>query len=275
MKKTVLWNKNKLLSFCRTLVAAAMIGTVSAASAEADSEAEADTEAEVPEHPLARDNFSATISLTSDYVDRGLSNTDEDPAVQASIDWSYKGFYLGVWGSNTNYSDADIEIDFYGGYAWDWNDLSLDVGALYYYFPGEDKYHSDGLDPGNGEEADYWETSITVSHSFEGWLTPAVGVTYFYSPDFFGEDGDGHALQGNLELSLPYEFVLGLETGYQDVAGGKYSTGYDYLWWQVGVSRDIAGFNLDLAYHEVDDKDEACGGELCDARLVFTVSREF
>jgi len=289
MKKILLRNKKSLLTFCYALVVAAVIGTVGAARAETDNEAEADTEAgtdtdtdtktdteaDVPEHPLARDNFSVTIWLTTDYVDRGLSNTDEGPAVQASLDWTYKGFYLGVWGSNTSYSDADIEIDYYGGYAWDWKGLSLDVGVLYYYYPGEDANRGDGLDPDGGQEADYWETSFAVSHEFEVGLSPIATLTYFYSPDFFGEDGTAHALKGDLQLSLPYEFKLGLETGYQDVAGDKLSTGYDYLWWRIGMSRDIAGFNLDLSYHEVDDQLEACDVDLCDARLVFTVSREF
>ena len=254
------------LQTCAVLVIAALLGSVSAAAAEDETESD---------NLLAVDNFSATIWLTTDSVDRGISNTDEGPAVQASLDWGYNGFYLGVWGSNTRYSDAGIEIDYYGGYNWEWHGVSFDAGALYYNYPGEDANRSDGLDPDGGQEADYWETSFAVSHTFDGWLTPVAAVTYFYSPDFFGEDGDAHALKGDLKLSLPYEFVLGVETGYQDVAGGKLSTGYDYLWWRIGVSRVWAGFNLDLSYHEVDDKLEACDVDLCDARAVFTVSREF
>ena len=254
-----------LLKLCTVVVV--VIGNINTVTAE--------EAAEENNHPLAMDNFSATITLTTDYVDRGISNTDEGPAIQASLDWSYNGFYLGVWGSNTSYSDADIEIYFYGGYAWEWNGLSLDVGALYDYYPGEDENRSDGLDPGGGQEADYWETSFAISHAFEVWLSPVATITYFYSPDFFGEDGSAHALKGNIGLSLPYEFVLGLETGYQDVAGGKLSTGYNYHWWRFAVSRELAGFNLDLSYHDVDDELEACGGDLCDPRLVFTLSRQF
>ncbi len=233
----------------------------------------ADTQDE-PE-PLAAENFSATFWLTTDYVYRGISSSDEGPAVQASLDWSYSGFYLGVWGSNTRYSDAGIEIDYYGGYNLEWQGLTLDIGALYYDYPGENKYRSDGLDPGNGETADYWETSFSVKHAFEEIFLSTAGVTYFYSPDFFGEDGAGHAIEGNLGLSLPFESGLGIVLGYQDVAGDELSGGYDYIWWQIGIYHEWAGLNFDLSYHDVDDESEACGGDLCDERLVLTLSRTF
>jgi uncharacterized protein (TIGR02001 family) len=262
---------------CSFLLAAMItIGAAGTAGAGEDTAMEEDTEAEVVGGPLAPDNFSLSIWLTTDYMDLGISNNDEDPAVQASIDWSHNGYYLGVWSSPTAYSDGNMEINFYGGYAWEWNGLSLDAGLLYYYYPGEDENRTDGLDPGDGAEADYWEASFAVSRAFETWLSPVATATYFYSPDFFGEDGDAHALDGNLTLSLPCEFTLILNTGYQDVAGGMLSPGgYDYLWWKIGLNRDVKGFNVEFSYHEVDDKEEACGGELCDARVVFTISRVF
>ena len=257
-----------LQKICAATVVAVMLGTISRVGAEENTE--------VNNNPLATDNFSSTISLTTDYVYRGISSTNEGPAIQASLDWVYNGFYLGVWGSNTRYSDAGIEIDYYGGYSWEWQGMSFDAGALYYNYPGEDANRSDGLDPGGGQEADYWETSIKISHAFEGLLTPVAGITYFYSPDFFGEDGVGHALAGDLKLSLPYELLLGVEIGYQDVAGGKLTTGYNYHWLRLGMSKELAGFNLDVSYHDVDDRIEACGGgNLCDRRLVFAISRTF
>lgn len=225
--------------------------------------------------PLAISNFSGTIWLTTDYVYRGLSNTDEGPAIQGSLDWNYSDFYLGVWSSNTRYSDAGIEIDYYGGYTWEWNDLSFDLSGLYYQYPGENRNISEGSDPGGGQEADYWEASIGSSRAFEGMLLSKAGITYFYSPDYFGEDGDAHAVEGNLALSLPCEFGFGVFAGYQVVIGDKSSSGYDYIWWQIGISREIFSINLDLSYHGVDDEGEACGGDLCDERVVFTISRVF
>ncbi|MGH8606701.1 MAG: TorF family putative porin [Gammaproteobacteria bacterium] len=52
---------------------------------------------------------------------------------------TYNGFYLGVWASNTESSDANIEIDYYGGYRYTWSGITFDVTGLYYHYPGEDE----------------------------------------------------------------------------------------------------------------------------------------
>jgi uncharacterized protein (TIGR02001 family) len=260
----------------KIILAIAMLWSYSLA-AEDNSEPVVENNAEEEGYPLDLSNFSGTISFTTDYVFRGISNSKERPAIQGSLDWSYSGFYLGAWGSNTEYSDNNIEIDYYGGYTWELDNWSLDVAVLYYSYPGENANASDGLDPGGGQEADYWELSFTPSYAFDenSLLLKSVGMAYFYSPDFFGEDGDAHALSGNVLLKLPYDFSLNLTAGYQDVAGDKLTSGYDYAWWQVGINREFMHVNFDLSYHGVDNEAEACGGDLCDARLVFTMSYTF
>ncbi len=47
--------------------------------------------------------LGGTAALTTDYIFRGVSNTDENPAVQASFDAGYGIFYAGIWGSNTDF----------------------------------------------------------------------------------------------------------------------------------------------------------------------------
>jgi uncharacterized protein (TIGR02001 family) len=246
-------------------------------AAEGSSDPVLDKAADKENHPLDLNNFSGTITLTSDYVDRGISNTKERPALQGSLDWNYSGFYLGVWGSNTDYSDNNIEIVYYGGRIWEFNHWSLDVSASYNTYPGENRYASKGLDPGGGQKADYWEFNFRPIYTFndDSQLLRSVGVSYFYSPDFFGEDGNAHAISADTVLKLPYGFSFNLLAGYQDVAGDKLSSGYNYAWWQVGIERAWSHVNFDLSYHGVDNEAEACGGDLCDARLVFTMSYTF
>jgi uncharacterized protein (TIGR02001 family) len=81
-------------------------------------------------------------SLTSDYRYRGISQTRLKPAVQGGVDWSdASGFYAGAWGSTIKWikdagGDAGLELDFYGGYKTEIaKGLTLDVGALQYYYP--------------------------------------------------------------------------------------------------------------------------------------------
>ena len=148
--------------------------------------------------PFAIENFSATATIATDYPFRGISQTDEDPAAQVSFDYAHPiGLYLGVWASNVDdaVSDGNIEIDLYGGYTRElFPNLSLDLSLIYYWYPG------DNQDP----ERDFWEGHIGLAYAFVNVpLEPMVGMGYNYSPDFYGEDGDGHFINGTLDLVLP------------------------------------------------------------------------
>ncbi len=221
-------------------------------------------------------NMSASIWLTTDYVFRGISNTDENPAIQGSLDYTYKGFYLGIWGSNTSFTDAAIEIDYYAGYAGSFGELGYDIMGIYYSYP------SGGSNP----EPDYFEAHLGLTYKFTGLpLGPTLGTGYNYSPDFFGEDGDAHYVHGTLDLSLPYGFSLGGEVGYQDVEGDETTgnglgedggDGFNYYHWRISLAKEIPDwFNLDLSYHDTGGGAEGLLGDIADQRVVFTLSRTF
>ena len=53
--------------------------------------------------PVTISWLSATTVFTTDYIFRGISNTDKDPAVQPEFDLTYGMFYAGIWGSNTDF----------------------------------------------------------------------------------------------------------------------------------------------------------------------------
>ena len=94
-----------------------------------------------PEHTL-----SGNLSLSSDYRFRGISQTWRLPAVQGGLDYAHRtGFYAGTWASNVSgnsYNNgAGLELDLYGGFKTalsklDGQDLTLDLGALAYVYPG-------------------------------------------------------------------------------------------------------------------------------------------
>lgn len=236
--------------------------------------------------------LSANMAITTDYLYRGVTQTNEDPAVQGGFDYAYDtggpvGFYAGVWASNVEFNiddfsgtpltrtqtdDSSIEIDFYGGLAGELNNgVSWDVGGLYYYYPGQDE------DSGGGDY-DFFEIYGGLGYTFtDVMFEPSIGGKLSYSPDFFGEDGESLYLEGSLDLSLPQGFGLGFHVGYLDVDGDKTTAGFDYTHWSVGLSKEIVGFGLDLAYHDADDdcQDEFTGNDdFCEA-IVFTVSRSF
>jgi uncharacterized protein (TIGR02001 family) len=227
--------------------------------------------------PLAAKNFGGTATLTSDYVFRGISQNDEDPAVQASFDYKHPaGVFLGTWASNVDekISAGNIEIDFYGGYRGQLiENLSYELSIIYYWYPGGSR------DP----KLDYVELHGGLNYTFAGLpMEPNVGIGFNYSPDFFGEDGNAYFYNGTLRLSLPYGFGLGFELGYQNVEGGKLTgngrgldgqDGFDYVFWKAGLSKEVLGFNLDLSYY--DASEEQFFGNIGGDRTVLSISRSF
>lgn len=48
------------------------------------------------QHALDADNFAGTVTLTTDYMFRGISFSNSEPALQGSFDWSYGNFFAGA-----------------------------------------------------------------------------------------------------------------------------------------------------------------------------------
>ena len=83
--------------------------------------------------------FTGNVGIFSQYVFRGVSQTNEKPALQGGLDLAHKsGFYIGTWGSNVSWiSDADprvsasLEWDMYGGYKGSLpHDFGYDLGVM-------------------------------------------------------------------------------------------------------------------------------------------------
>ena len=96
--------------------------------------------------------LTANINVTTKYKFRGQDQGESrstptaagtkwfTPAIQGGFDWSSSGFYVGNWNSNIGFTNAGIEMDFYGGYKGEiTKDFGFDVGILQYYYPQKDK----------------------------------------------------------------------------------------------------------------------------------------
>ena len=88
---------------------------------------------------------SATVAVTSDYRFRGISQSDNEAAIQGSIDFAQDWFFAGVWASNLDFSgfgdpDTSVEVDLYAGATAALSDsVSGTIKAVYYAYPdGED-----------------------------------------------------------------------------------------------------------------------------------------
>jgi uncharacterized protein (TIGR02001 family) len=184
--------------------------------------------------------FSGNLTIGSDYRFRGYSQTDYQPTIQGGVDFAHKsGFYLGNWNSNVSsnlYNGAPIEMDFYGGWKTTIEGFGLDVGVIYYYYPGTGEYNPDF-------EAKNFEAYIGGSYG-------PVSLKYFYSfTDFFGLKGPGVDTKGSQYLDLTGTFDVGsgfgivAHAGYQKVKNYKRLGGIDDAVWdyKLGGTYDIAG----------------------------------
>lgn len=199
---------------------------------------------------VAAESISGNVTLTTDYIYRGVSQTLEEPAIQGGIDFnSASGFYLGVWGSNVDFgSDAQVEFDGYLGFTREQsNGFSWDVGLIHYNYPGEDTLNFEELYAGIGFKD----------------LTFKISV----SDDFAGTGGEGQYLEAGYERELGRGFSLGLHIGQSlfDESVGI----LDYLDYKVAVARAFKKVQLELAFVDTDENQFA---DLDGERVVFSIS---
>ncbi|MBL26713.1 MAG: hypothetical protein CMM50_04070 [Rhodospirillaceae bacterium] len=206
--------------------------------------------------------FSANVGVYTDYIYRGISQTDEGPAIQGGFDWAHdSGLYAGVWGSNVDFNDGDeanIEIDYYAGFANSFEGFHYDVSGIYYSYPGA----ADALD------YDFFEVAGALGYDFG---VADVTGSVAWSPDFFGGIGDAVYYKGEVAVPLPYGFGIDGHVGHQDFDN---AAAVDYTDWSVGLTYAVWGFDLDLRYYDTDLSSTACA-DGCDERVVFGISRSF
>lgn len=212
---------------------------------------------------MAEVEFSGNVALTTDYVFRGISQTD-GPAVQGGFDMAVSnGLYAGIWASNLDFGDdADIEVDYYAGFAGELsNKLGYDVGVIYYDYPSSDAARA----------GDYDFTEVYGSLSYD-FGPAAVSAGLNYSSDFFGGTGNATYTSVGVDIPLMSDFALGLHYGFQDIDDGQ-----DYDDWKVGLSKSMGGFDFALDYTDTDLNDSTdCGNaNICDDRFIFTVAKSF
>src|SRR5262245_1132565 len=120
----------------QTIIAAALASALAAGASSA------------AEEPKSPHTLTGNVGLFSQYIFRGLTQTDRDPAIQGGFDYSHEsGFYLGTWASNIRWlrdfgsytNGGSMEWDFYGGYKGTFgkSDFGFDVGLLQYWYPGD------------------------------------------------------------------------------------------------------------------------------------------
>ena len=206
------------------------------------------------------EELSGNVSIGTDYIYRGISQTDEEATIQGGFDWvSDSGIYAGIWASNLAF-DGYIEMDYYIGYGGSINaEVEYDIGFLHYDYPNQASGHSD-----------YNFDEVYGSVSYKG-VTLGLAV----SSDFFGESDSGQYVYIEYELGLANDFGLAFHYGSQDIDDNVAFGAPDYSEYSIGVSKSVSGFDLGLTWYDTDLSSTECfgGTDLCDSRVVFALSK--
>ena len=247
-------------------------------------------------------DFTVGGGLTSNYIFRGISQSNNAASVNANAELRYTftdtwAAYVGTAGSSIKLTDQDVspnmELDAMGGVRGTFGNFSTDVGAIAYIYPGLSlaSVTSNKVFP-------------TVPTFYEGYVklgyniteTFNVGANAFYSPSFLDTGAKGTYLSATAKWTLPMDFALSGEFGHQalgttDGVHGNLDTPTkyrfsmpDYNYWNAGLSYSYKFATLDLRYHGTDLSKKECAlitgptgslgtqSKYCGAAYVATVS---
>jgi uncharacterized protein (TIGR02001 family) len=224
--------------------------------------------------PVSDLTVAYNVGLYSQYIFRGLTQTDRKPALQGGVDLTHSsGFYLGAWGSNIDWlkapygvnapSDAtyytkggNLEIDLYGGFKTELgkSGIGIDVGALQYWYPGTLR--------GGWAKANTTELYGALSY---GWLQAKVsGVVsnsawgYGKNSTYSAQDNARGTYYAELNATIPIGDLVGGDvlkgvTGLIHVArqdfDGNLNEPASYNDWKLGLQKSFeSGVNVGAYY---------------------------
>lgn len=251
----------------KSLLLVAVLGTLASSQALMAAEATAATPTWT---------FPTSVSLVSDYIWRGQSQTWGNPAVQAGIEADHvSGAYVGFWGSNVSshwLPNANVEMDFSAGFRNTFaTDFKYDIGGTYIYYPDADfskapvfAYQKSKLNTLELYGSLGWKWFTVkggyMPTKFYGWNTNNSGTAATNPPNgqsFAGDPSAGltgdtkgsYYYSASASYDLPMSINVAGEVGHQIIAE---STGLDWTWYKLGVTKTfdgtLAGWSVNAFY---------------------------
>jgi len=217
------------------------------------------------EMDVAGGQVSATIGATTNYIHRGISRSDDQPAVNAEAQYTHNsGFYGGAGASSIDLQeddDAKAEMVLFGGYKGNYDDrLSYKVEGSYYVYPGADE-----------DDLDYFELAASADYNFDVFQ---AGLGVAYSPDYINGSGFSAYYSAHAAVPLPYDLTLKGKLGFQFVDDEDSYITSDYTDWAIGLAYTWEEIDFLLQYTDVSLDDNECAEE-CGANIRLNVSYSF
>lgn len=177
------------------------------------------------------------VTATTDYVHRGLSQSDSGGALQLGIDYQHaSGFFTGLYASTLDYARASVRdrlgrlaADYYAGYGRRSGDWFWSVALTRYTYPGA------------SIEYDYDE--LSASATFRRKFSYSVAL----SRDLLSFGRTAIDQEAGLTWPLPWNVEFAAAVGtfrVNDVPGGGYS------YWNAGASKVLPRLVIDVRYYD-------------------------
>jgi uncharacterized protein (TIGR02001 family) len=210
--------------------------------------------------------LSGSAWLTTDYMFRSISNTNQNPAAQVEFDGTYGIFYGYIWGSNTAYGE-NIEIDYGLGITPKWGPVTFTFAGLYYSYPGDD-------------DIGYFEALGGASWTTGAWT---LAVNDWWSPDNFQVFGNSNAIEGTVKYEWKWKLWNFFTPSVSGTVGFQsYDVNADdYTYWNAGLTLTfLEHWSADIRYYDTDYNSDQClaqsgGRNNCDARAVGYIKAKF
>lgn len=206
--------------------------------------------------------LSGSLTVTSEYIYRGLAMSDGDPAFQAGLDYAHdSGLFLGAWGSTIDLSSPvsqrDWELDFYAGYHHEFQvPLTATVTLLRYTYPGQEGPH----------DYDYTEFLLSAS-----WLEH-YSIELGYTDDLYGHGASSHHWEFQFEWPFANAWVASAMLGRNDLSeiGGS-----RYYYWNAGASARYSRLIVDVRWFDNEKPYGFAAGASADSQLVLSLTAAF
>lgn len=205
--------------------------------------------------------FTSTLSLVSDYRDRGISQTIRRPAVQGEFKYEHSSrFYFKTFASNVDgtgnfINNTSMEWDFYLGITGKLPSLPIEIdsGFEYYYYPG-------------GKAPVFRNTSYNTIEFYAQFSYKKFNITFHQTlTDYFGVNSDnppinwdtqrttkpnGHSIgspyiEANWEIPVMAKLSLTLHAGYQTIINYPQ---LNFLDWLVALTYKFEWFDASITY---------------------------
>ncbi|HEY6943141.1 TorF family putative porin [Dokdonella sp.] len=207
--------------------------------------------------------FNGNATLTTDYVWRGITQSDGDPAAQAGFKVSGDtGFYASVWGSSVKFApelDASTELDLTLGWSTSLaDDWAVDVNVLRYQYPG------------TAVDVNWTELNGTLTYRNKYWLSAG------WSNEALGYDRSGLYTQVGARFPLNDQFRLEAMVSHYFLSRAVVArSGYTHA--QVNAIWAFhAPFELRLSGHATDSDAKAIfGDDVADSRAEAALQASF